>query len=100
MNDVSFRPVKVTPLIGVNMAVAVFNNLTRLSRCKGTNYRQIIRHYSNVKYTKSSNSFKLLGVLSGGLAALSYLKWQNTTVVQAFNPKKMKVGRGRSYKKF
>lgn len=75
------------------MAV-VFSNITRLSRTKTTNYAQILRHYSNVKHTKSisNNSLKLLGVLSGGLAALSYLKWQNTYVVQAFNPKKMKVG--------
>lgn len=55
-----------------------------------------------MKHTKSisNNSLKLLGVLSGGLAALSYVKWRNTTVVQAaFNPKKMKVG-ARVTKKF
>ncbi len=76
-------------------ATVVFSNLTRLSRCKASNYTQIIRHYSNVKHTKSisNNSLKLLGVLSGGLAALSYVKWRNANVVQAaFNPKKMKVG--------
>lgn len=76
------------------MAV-VFSNITRLSRCKTSNYTQLIRHCSNVKHTKSisNNSLKLLGVLSGGLAALSYVKWRNTAVVQAaFNPKKMKVG--------
>lgn len=75
------------------MAV-VYSNLTRLSRCKSLNYAQITRQYSNVKYVKSNNSLKLLGVLSSGVVALSYLKWQNKNVVvhAAFNPKKMKVG--------
>lgn len=79
--------------VSVNMAV-VFNNITRLSRCKTNDYLQIIRRYSNVKYTKPvrDNSYKLLGVLSGGLAAISYVKWRNTSVVEAaFNPKKLKV---------
>lgn len=76
------------------MAV-VISNLTRLSRCKSKNYThcaQIIRNYSNAKPIRN-NSFTLLGVLTGGLAAISYLKWQKIAVVEAaFNPKKMKVG--------
>ncbi|KAG4068362.1 hypothetical protein HA402_007882 [Bradysia odoriphaga] len=73
------------------MAV-VISNLTRLSRCKAKNYThcaQIIRNYSSTKSIRN-NSFTLIGVLSGGLAAISYLKWQKTAVVEAFNPKKMK----------
>ncbi|XP_037030424.1 calcium uptake protein 3, mitochondrial isoform X5 [Bradysia coprophila] len=73
------------------MAV-VISNLTRLSRCKAKNYThcaQIIRNYSGTKSIRNNN-LTLIGVLSGGLAAISYLKWQKTAVVEAFNPKKMK----------
>lgn len=66
----------------------------RWSRLKIGNFRHFPRFYStNQQINRKLNSGQKYWwyLLSGSIVAGSYLKWQKSTSVAAFNPKKIKV---------
>lgn len=66
----------------------------RCSRLKIINLNQLTRNFSaNSTVNRRLNSGRsyLLYLLGGSVCAGLYLKWQQSSMVTAFNPKKMKV---------
>lgn len=62
-------------------------------RLKIRNLTQLTRSFSTTRQLnqKINNSGKFWFLISGGLLAFSYTKWQQLQTVYAFNPKKIKV---------
>lgn len=60
---------------------------------KTNSFPQLSRNYSQKNYTKTllKPSVKYLCALGGGLVAYTYFKLRNPIIVDAFNPKKIKV---------
>lgn len=60
---------------------------------KYINFNNLSRNYSQNSYRKTliKPSVKYLCILSGGLISYTYIKWYSPSVVDAFNPKKIKA---------
>lgn len=66
----------------------------RCSRLKIVNLKQLTRNFSansTVNRKISSGRSYWLYLLGGGVCTGVYLQWQQSSMVTAFNPKKMKV---------
>lgn len=81
-------------LLSANTMASVIGLPVRCSRLKIINLKQLTRNFSaNSTINRRLNGGRSywLYLLGGSVCAGAYFKWQQTTMVTAFNPRKLKV---------